>query len=99
MKLSHCSIGAAALCLTSIALAPRASSAELALPADGWTSWEVAAVDGALQALRIEEVDPVRPDVGSAVGEEPRDVPADEPAGPCDVRLHPRRAASRIASR
>lgn len=47
MKLSHCSIGAAALCLTSFAFAPRASSAELALPRDGWTSWEVAAVDGA----------------------------------------------------
>jgi HEAT repeats len=47
MKLSHCSIGAAALCLSSFAFAPRASSAELALPPDGWTSWEVAAVDGA----------------------------------------------------
>jgi hypothetical protein len=47
MKLSHWSIGAAALCLSSIALAPRASSAELALPRDGWTSWEVAAADGA----------------------------------------------------
>lgn len=47
MKLSHCSIGAAALCLTSCAFAPRALSAELALPRDGWTSWEVAAVDGA----------------------------------------------------
>jgi hypothetical protein len=47
MKLTHCSIGAAALCLGSLAFAPRASSAELALPTDGWTSWEVAAVDGA----------------------------------------------------
>jgi HEAT repeat protein len=47
MKLSHCSIGAAALCLSSLAFAPRAWSAELALPRDGWTSWEVAAVDGA----------------------------------------------------
>jgi hypothetical protein len=47
MKLSHCSIGAAALCLGSFVFAPRASSAESALARDGWTSWEVAAVDGA----------------------------------------------------
>ena len=36
MKLTHCSIGAAALCLTSFVFAPRAFSAELALPRDGW---------------------------------------------------------------
>jgi hypothetical protein len=47
MKLSHPSIGAAALCLTSFMLAPQACSAELTLPRDGWTSWQVAAVDGA----------------------------------------------------
>lgn len=47
MKLSYRSISAAALCLTSFALAPRASSAELTLPRDGWVSWQVAAVDEA----------------------------------------------------
>jgi HEAT repeat protein len=47
MKFSHCSIGAAALCLTSFAFAPRALSAELTLPREGWISWQVAAVDGA----------------------------------------------------
>jgi HEAT repeat protein len=47
MKLSHFSVGTAALCLTSFALAPRAQSAELALPQDGWSSWQVAAVDQA----------------------------------------------------
>ena len=40
-------ISAAALCLASLAPGPRAFSAELTLPRDGWTSWEVAAVDGA----------------------------------------------------
>ena len=47
MKTMYHSISAAALCLTSLALAPQARSAELTLPADGWTSWQVAAVDGA----------------------------------------------------
>jgi hypothetical protein len=47
MKLSHFSISTAALCLTSFALAPRASSAELTLAQDGWSSWQVGAVDGA----------------------------------------------------
>ena len=46
MKFAN-SIGAAALCFTSFALAPQAAAAELALPRDGWTSWQVAAVDGA----------------------------------------------------
>jgi hypothetical protein len=47
MKRSHLSISAAALCLTSLALAPRAQSAELTLPQDGWSSWQVGAVDQA----------------------------------------------------
>lgn len=47
MKLSHFSISVAALCLGSFALAPRAQPAELALPQDGWCSWQVAAVDQA----------------------------------------------------
>lgn len=47
MKLAHFSISAAALCLASFALAPRALSAELALSQDGWSSWQVGAVDGA----------------------------------------------------
>ncbi|HKU16086.1 MAG TPA: HEAT repeat domain-containing protein [Steroidobacteraceae bacterium] len=40
-------IGAAALCLASFALAPPARSAGLTLARDGWTTWQVAAVDGA----------------------------------------------------
>jgi HEAT repeats len=47
MKPVHGSISAAALCLTSLALAPQAFSTELTLPRDGWTSWQVAAVDAA----------------------------------------------------
>jgi hypothetical protein len=47
MKTVHLSIGAAALCLTSLTLASPAFSAELTLPRDGWTSWQVAAVDAA----------------------------------------------------
>ena len=47
MKLSHFSLSAAALCLGSFALAPRAQSAELTLPQDGWSSWQVGAVDAA----------------------------------------------------
>ena len=47
MKLSHFSISTAALCLTSLAFAPRAQSAELTLPQDGWSSWQVGAVDEA----------------------------------------------------
>ena len=47
MKRSHRSLRAAALCLTSIVLGPPALAAELKLPADGWSSWEVAAVDDA----------------------------------------------------
>ena len=47
MKLIARSLSAAALFLTSFALAPQAASAELTLPRDGWTSWQVAAVDGA----------------------------------------------------
>ena len=47
MKLAHCSIRAAALCLASFTFGPRVLSAELTLARDGWTSWEVAAVDGA----------------------------------------------------
>jgi hypothetical protein len=47
MKLSHFSIGTAALCLGCFALAPRAQSAELTLPQDGWSSWQVGAVDAA----------------------------------------------------
>jgi hypothetical protein len=47
MKLSHFSISTAALCLTSFALAPRALSAELTLPQDGWSSWQIGAVSDA----------------------------------------------------
>jgi hypothetical protein len=47
MKPSYRSIGAAILAVTAFALAPRAFSAELTLPRDGWASWQVAAVDGA----------------------------------------------------
>ena len=47
MKLSHFSIGTAALCLASLVLAPRAQSAELTLAQDGWSSWQVSAVDQA----------------------------------------------------
>ena len=47
MKLAHFSIGTAALCLASFAFAPRAQSAELTLPQDGWSSWQVGAVDAA----------------------------------------------------
>jgi hypothetical protein len=46
MKVPH-SISAAALCLSSLALAPHARGAEPTLPRDGWTSWAVAAVDEA----------------------------------------------------
>jgi len=44
MKSPHRSLLAAALCLV---LGPQALAAELKLPADGWSSWEVAAVDDA----------------------------------------------------
>jgi hypothetical protein len=37
----------AALCLAGVALTSQALSAELTLPKDGWTSWQVAAVEGA----------------------------------------------------
>ena len=37
----------AALCVVGVALASQAHSAELALPKDGWASWQVAAVEGA----------------------------------------------------
>jgi hypothetical protein len=47
MKGSHRSLRAAALCLTSMVLGPQALAAELKLPADGWSSWEVATVDDA----------------------------------------------------
>src|SRR5689334_11804846 len=47
MKLPHRSLSTAALCLTSMMLGPQALAAELKLPADGWSSWEVAAVDDA----------------------------------------------------
>lgn len=47
MKLPHRSLRAAALCLTSMVLGPQALAAELKLPADGWSSWEIAAVDDA----------------------------------------------------
>lgn len=47
MKSAYRWICTGALCLASIALEPRAYAAELTLPRDGWTSWEVAAVDGA----------------------------------------------------
>jgi hypothetical protein len=47
MKLSHFSIGTAALCLASFALAPRAQSAELTLSQEGWSSWQIGAVDQA----------------------------------------------------
>jgi hypothetical protein len=36
-----------ALCIISLALAAPALAAELTLPRDGWSSWEVAAVEGA----------------------------------------------------
>jgi hypothetical protein len=41
-------IRAAALSLIGLALASPACAAELTLPRDGWTSWQVAAVEGAL---------------------------------------------------
>lgn len=44
MKRSHRSLRAVALCLTSMVLGSQALAAELKLPADGWSSWEVAAV-------------------------------------------------------
>lgn len=47
MKLPRHSLRTAALCLTSLALAPHARGADLTLPRDGWVSWEVAAVDDA----------------------------------------------------
>jgi hypothetical protein len=47
MKLAHRSLHAAALCLGSLVFGPQALAAELKLPADGWSSWEVAAVDDA----------------------------------------------------
>ena len=47
MKLAHCSIGAAALCVSCFAFTPTAVAAELSLPRDGWSSWQVAAVDEA----------------------------------------------------
>jgi len=47
VKLSHFSISTAALCLTSFALAPRALSAELVLPEEGWSSWQIGAVSDA----------------------------------------------------
>jgi hypothetical protein len=47
MNACYSTIGAAALCLTSFALARQTLAAELKLPRDGWTSWQVAAVDGA----------------------------------------------------
>lgn len=47
MKLAHTSLGAAALCVSCFALAPTAVAAELTLPRDGWSSWQVAAVDAA----------------------------------------------------
>lgn len=47
MKPDYRWIGAAALCLASFTLAPQAHPAELTLARDGWTSWQVAAVDDA----------------------------------------------------
>jgi HEAT repeat protein len=47
MRLAYPSIGAAALCLVSVAFSQRSIPAELTLPRDGWTSWQVAAVDSA----------------------------------------------------
>ena len=40
-------IRAAAMCLTLLAQASQVHSAELALPKDGWASWQVEAVEGA----------------------------------------------------
>jgi hypothetical protein len=40
-------IRAAALCLAQLALVSQVHSGELALPRDGWTSWQVDAVEGA----------------------------------------------------
>lgn len=40
-------IGAVAVCIASTAFASRVLAAELALPSDGWVSWEVPAVDDA----------------------------------------------------
>ncbi len=44
MKNLHLTMSAAALCLAGLA---RVDAAELALPKDGWASWQVDAVDGA----------------------------------------------------
>lgn len=47
MRSAYRWISAAALCVASFGLESQAFAAELTLPRDGWTSWEVAAVDGA----------------------------------------------------
>jgi hypothetical protein len=47
MKPLSSSVSAAGLCLTSLLLASHARGAELTLARDGWSSWEVAAVDDA----------------------------------------------------
>jgi hypothetical protein len=47
MKSAYRWISAAALCVASFGLKPQAFAAELTLARDGWTSWEVAAVDDA----------------------------------------------------
>jgi hypothetical protein len=47
MKTLHCLVGVAALCASQFAIYPEACAGELTLPADGWASWEVPAVDEA----------------------------------------------------
>lgn len=47
MKPAHRALRPAALGLAACALAPQAFSADLTLPRDGWSSWQVAAVDAA----------------------------------------------------
>jgi len=47
MKSAYRWICAGTLCLASLALEPKVFAAELALPRDGWVSWQVAAVEGA----------------------------------------------------
>jgi hypothetical protein len=48
MKPTHGSLGAAAaLSLSCFVFAPTVAAAELTLPRDGWSSWQVAAVDEA----------------------------------------------------
>jgi hypothetical protein len=56
----------------------------------------VAAVDGAAQAIGVEQVDPAVADVGALLAQLANDVPADEPACSGDVDLQ--RAPSLVSA-